>query len=79
MPDDRVNVVFQYTTGDLKGGRFYTKYPLGDLKKIRAKTLEPKSRVKIVAEGITDAEAKAMCLQAIADNPGLLLRDQLSS
>jgi|GEM_PF-6156312 len=61
-----VNVVFEYTKGSSRGGRFYSSYPnQAAVKKVRIECEEPNSNTKIHAVGVSDAEAQRMCMEAM--------------
>lgn len=62
------NVVFEYTEGELKGGRYWTSYKSKEEFEERKKSGKAcNSNEKIVSEGISDNEAIDLCDKTIAD------------
>jgi hypothetical protein len=61
----RVTVVYEYTTGSHKGIRFIVYECSDEIEQLRQEQDAPDSLTKIVATGISDEQARALCDDAL--------------
>jgi hypothetical protein len=61
----KVIVVFEYTNGSYRGGRFIVHYVAGDINRIKQEQEKPDSNTKIVAVNVSAEEAQRLCHEAL--------------
>ena len=63
--NESVLVVFEYTKGSYLGGRLIVHFPAAEIEKVKQDQANPDANTKIVAIGVSEEEAQAMCQDAL--------------